>query len=107
MTNILKHRKIGVRCYDNGGDTADRYTVVYTGRYRHLMNGHLLYVGMSNHPFHPQGVGMHAQSLDYIDNRGYGQLGGYAHLGRRIDFDQLPPDCKKLVMSDCFDLALS
>lgn len=36
-----------IRCYDNGGKTCDRYTVVFTGRYRHKTGGSFLYVGMS------------------------------------------------------------
>lgn len=109
MPDIFKHRKIGVRCYDNGGRSADRYTVVFTGRYHHLMGGcygTYLYVAMSEAPFHPQGVGMFGEADNYIDNRGYGQTGGYSHLGKAITFDGLPPDCQKLVMRNCFELAL-
>ncbi len=102
MPDIYKHRKIGVRCYDNGGKTADRYTVVYTGRYP----GPRQYVGMSQLPMSAQGVGMHGESEQPIDNRGYGQTGGYAHLGKPITFDQLPPQCQRLVFSDAFDLAI-
>lgn len=106
MPDIFKHRKIGVRCYDNGGRSADRYTVVYTGRYHHLINGSYLYLGMSERPFHPQGVGMHGEADNYIDNRGWGQRGGSSHLGKPISFDALPPDCQKAAMQDCFNLAL-
>ena len=44
---------------DNGGETADRYTVIYTtksGRYNDA-------VGMSEHPFHPQGFGQHCTAF--------------------------------------------
>lgn len=37
-----------IRCYDNGGVTADRYTVCFTGRYRHKSLGEYLYLTMSN-----------------------------------------------------------
>lgn len=75
-----------VRIYDNGGTTADRYTAVYMDR----RNPSGLYDarGMSAHPFHPQGVGMYCTAAP----------GG--HLGRRIPFDWLPPDCQALVRSD-------
>jgi hypothetical protein len=102
MADIYNHRKVSIRCYDNGGRSADRYTVVYSGK--PYATGQ--YVGMSENPFHPQGVGMHGESRQPIDNRGYGQKGGYAHLGKSITFDDLPPDCQKLVMADCFDFAL-
>lgn len=105
MFNALKpHRKIGVRCYDNGGRSADRYTVVYAGRYDHKANGYL-YIGMSENPFHPQGVGMHGDAPNYIDNRGYSQKGGYSHLGKAISFDDLPEQCRRAVMQDVFALA--
>ena len=75
-----------VKCYDNGGKTADRYTVVYL----ELVSGLRYYnaVGMSCAPFHPQGVGQHCTA----------QLG--RHLGKRIAFDDLPDDCKILVEND-------
>jgi hypothetical protein len=100
MKRILKHRKIGVRCYDNGGKTADRFTVVYAGRYRHLTGGDQWYVGMSCHPFHPQGFGQHGASSNDIDRP------SYKHLGKRISFDALPPDCQTLVKDDCMYLAI-
>ena len=77
--------------YDNGGESADRYTVYYTGRgaLSHESRGTFrACLGMSENPFHPQGVGMH----------GTGTPG--RHNGRRISFDQLPPDCRRAVMQD-------
>lgn len=81
-----------VRCYDNGGRSFDRYTVVFTGRYK---NDHSYeYVGMSAHPFHPQGFGQHGEHTQPID------YPTYSHLGKKISFDQLPEDCKKCVLQD-------
>ena len=98
-----------VRCYDNGGKSFDRFTVVFTGRYRHNTGGQFIYVGMSCHPFHPQGFGQHGSSDTQIDTRPGGWAGpsiGRKHetLGTRIGFNELPPDCQKLVMSDYCDL---
>ncbi len=75
-----------VRCYDNGGKTADRYTAVYMD----VDEGRGLYGarGMSEHPSHPQGVGMYCTAMPG------------RHLGKRIAFDQLPPDCQRLVLAD-------
>ena len=88
-----------VRCYDNGGKTADRYTVVYTGRYRRdLTRDEFQFVGMSAQPFHPQGVGMHGSSKVQIDRP------ASAHLGKRIKFAELPDDCRKLVLADYREL---
>jgi hypothetical protein len=103
---ILKIRPIGVRCYDNGGDDAkngtfDRYTVVFTGRYRQDSNRDQLYVSMSAHPFHPMGFGQHCSSAKDIDRP------SYRHLGKKVSFDSLPEDCQRLVMTDCFDLSIT
>lgn len=87
-----------VRCYDNGGASFDRYTVVFTGRYRHKTGGSVLYVGMSEHPFHPQGFGQHGEAPSRIDQP------SYAHLGKRISFAALPPDCRTLVLRDYAEL---
>lgn len=105
MNKILKHRKIGVRCYDAGkGENnedgpADRYTVVFTGHYRHLTGREQCYRGMSSRPCHPQGIGMWGSSSSDID------YPTYKHLGKKISFDDLPEECQRLVMRDVFDLA--
>jgi hypothetical protein len=83
-----------VRCYDNGGRSADRYTVVYTGRYRHKTGGVFWYVGANAYPFHPQGIGMHGESPTQIDRPTYG------HLGKKVAFTALPADVRKLVMRE-------
>lgn len=83
-----------IRCYDNNGETADRYTVVYTGRYKQKTGGAFWYVGMSGKPFHPLGIGQHGESETQIDYPTYG------HLGKKIKFDDLPEDCRHLVLRD-------
>jgi hypothetical protein len=85
---IPKH----VRIYDNGGETYDRYTAVYTGKYKGR-NG-CEYVGMSGQPFHPQGFGIHGWNETAID------YPSYKHLGRKIKFKDLPEDCQTLVIRD-------
>lgn len=102
-----------IRCYDNGGmnaprGSADRYTVVYTGRYTHKTGGQHWYICMSAAPFHPQGIGMHgehSQPIDTIPKSGRGwtwppALGRTGHLGRRIPFADLPADCQRAVRQD-------
>ena len=77
--------------YDNGGETTDRYTVYYGGRgtVRWDRGAQVrLCVGMSGAPFHPQGFGQH----------GEGQPG--RHNGRRITWQDLPADCRRLVEAD-------
>lgn len=100
-----------IRAYDNGGESCDRYTVVYTGKYRTLgvkrggprVMGWFQYVSMSASPFHPQGFGQHGEHSQQIDVNKWGfapAMGRKNHLGTRISFTQLPPDCQKLVISD-------
>lgn len=89
-----------VRIYDNGGETADRYTAVFTGK-----RGKGQYVGMSAEPFHPQGFGQHGETRDSrpcdVDRHGWPPaMGRKNHLGTRIPFDALPADCQSLVLSD-------
>lgn len=83
-----------IRCYDNGGETFDRYTVVFTGRYRHKTRGEFLYVGMSESPLSPQGFGQHGSSRDQIDRP------KYSHLGKKIAWSALSDECKRVVMND-------
>jgi hypothetical protein len=76
-----------ILCYDNGGKTADRYTVVYISE-PERQPGTFAAVGMSASPFHPQGFGQHCAAIPG------------KHLGKRIKFDELPEDCQKLVIRD-------
>lgn len=98
-----------VRVYDNGGRSFDRYTVVFTGK-RAAMRApgrapQFPYLGMSEHPFHPQGFGQHGHSdwkpCDVTGSSwGGAAMGRSNHLGKRIPFSALPPDCQRLVLSD-------
>lgn len=81
-----------IRCYDNGGQTADRYTVVFTGGYRKKTSGSFWYLGMSCAPFHPQGIGMHGESDVQIDRP------AYSHLGKKIQFGQMTADAQVAAM---------
>lgn len=87
-----------VRCYDNGGVTADRYTVIFTGRYRHQTGGSFWYLCMSSMPFHPQGIGQHGESDRQIDYPSGG------HLGKRIRFETMPEDCQRCALQTYRDL---
>lgn len=92
-----------MRIYDNGGATADRYTVVFTGRYTHLTGGEHWVLGMSGVPFHPQGVCLHNCYRRIVDCPAAGwppALGRRCHLGRRIRFEDLPQDCRKAARMD-------
>lgn len=76
-----------IRCYDNGGRSADRYTVIYMDAPEHRP-GTFGARGMDDRPFHPQGFGMYC---DAMPGR---------HIGRRVLFSTLPPDCQRAVLQD-------
>ncbi len=81
-----------IRCYDNGGKTADRYTVVFTGNYRANTGRQQWYLGLSGAPFHPQGICQHGESDNSIDTP------SYAHLGKKVKYETLPEDVKKAII---------
>lgn len=89
-----------IRCYDNGGETFDRYTVVFTKKRQQVTKGigQFLYVGMSDEPFSAQGFGQHGESDELIDRP------KYSHLGKKISFKDLPHDCQVLVINDYKEL---
>jgi hypothetical protein len=74
-----------IRCYDNGGKTCDRYTILparWVRGWSRRTAGGLLWeaIAASALPFHPQGFGMHIEAT------------AGAHLGARVPFEALPPD---------------
>lgn len=76
-----------IRLYDTGDNVYDRFTCVYMDE-PESRNDLFCSVGMSEHPFHPQGFGQH------------GSAAVGSHLGKRIRFTDLPTDCQKLVARD-------
>ena len=103
-----------IRCYDEGPNAYDRYTVVYTGRYAKGTGAdrRYQYVCMSEMPFSPCGLGQHGSSEHIIDTTRDGlvgfkwppAIGQKGFLGTRIQFSDLPIDCQKLVISDYREL---
>lgn len=92
-----KTKRYLVRCYDLGEDKNDRFTVVFSkGIYYEGSGWWFDYVGGNSLPTHPAyGIWQHGQSryapIDNPDGK---------HLGKRIPFRALPPDCQKLVLQD-------
>ncbi len=79
-------------CYDNGGRTADRYTVLYGAPLWDESYGRNVPVRyMSENPFAPQGVGMFADMPAW--NR--------AALGRKVRYADLPAQVRRCVALDC------
>jgi hypothetical protein len=77
-----------VRCYDNGGRSLDRYTVVYMQE-PGSKPGTFAGRGMNSEPFH--GIGCYVEAAPG------------KHLGKRIKLEDLPPACQQLVKQDLGD----
>jgi len=92
----------GIRCYDNGGQTTDRYTVVFTKGYkaktitREWWTTYYDFIHMSETPNSPQGVYMSDSSQNQPIDKPSSK-----HLGKRIRFDSLPMVCQ-LALDDEF-----
>jgi len=71
--------------YDNQGKSLDRYTVVLH-EFADIEK-HYTCLAMSSHPTHPQGFGQHSSC----------RMG--KHMGRRINFIDLPTECQIAVKS--------
>jgi hypothetical protein len=92
-----------VRVYDNGGTSADRYAVIFSGKYTHKTAKQHWLLGMSENPFWPQGVCLHSQypyQCDALNGKWPPAVGKRCHLGTRISFSDLPSDCQKVTMKD-------
>lgn len=77
------------RIWDFGGTVADRYTIAFKG-YRIEGYGMVYpYLASGPAPFHPQGFGQHGESRVFMTGK---------HLGKRIAFEDLPPDVQKFVL---------
>jgi hypothetical protein len=92
--------RVIIDCWDNGGRTADRYSIAITGLQSTRRNGqtvyHTYWLGASAAPFHPQGFGQHGGEIDtrdYFRSR-------YTHLGHPIDFLDLPPDVQRFIRGE-------
>ena len=90
-TIMIEGKRMVCRIYDTGPDGAfDRYTVAFKS-YRVEGYGMVYpYLASSDHPFHPQGFGQHGESSVFLTGK---------HLGRRIAFDNLPPDVQTFVLN--------
>ena len=91
MNTILQRYGTVLRCFDNGGKSADRYTIVpprWAGaEYRE--GSYWLCISANREPFHPQGIGMS------------GSCTPGPHLGKRVTWQDLPADVQRFARK-CF-----
>ncbi len=72
----------------------DKFTVVYLDEIDN--RGKVQYIGMSEHPFYPQGFGQHGEmEINAVQYKGRGGC-----FDKRINFADLPADCQKAVIKD-------
>lgn len=88
MEKLMEPKNIKI--YDNGGKSFDRYTVVFTGQNYHL--------GLSSDPYSPLGTYFKDQTPTPIDEP------TYSHLGKKITWRKLPPQCQKAVIETHRDI---
>lgn len=82
-----------IRIYDNGGETYDRYTVVFTLDMS-LVDGNTHYRAYSSNPYSPLGFAQWGESSTFIDEP------NGDHLGERIEFSKLPELVQRCVRED-------
>jgi hypothetical protein len=88
-------KRLNIKIYDNGEESFDRYTIVFLCE-PERQPGFYAAFGMSENPFHPQGFGQWCTAQDG------------AHLGKRINAEDLPLDCRnilKQITADYFPIA--
>jgi len=86
MSKIEERYGCALRIYDNGGATFDRFTCVpprWAHQYRGRNRWQFEAIGSSERPFYPQGFGQHVTTTPG------------PHLGKRIHWNDLPPDVQK------------
>ena len=87
--NLLRLRAAEIRVFDNGGVSIDRYTVLLPDK---------TYVAMSDKPRHPQGFCEHGDGmiLSRLEEQGQGAFS----VGKEIAVDDLPVECRNVVLHD-------
>lgn len=86
MGSIVERYGTVLRCYDNGGKTLDRYTIVpprWAKEYRERSERLFMAIGSSADPFYALGFGQHVTAMPG------------PHLGKRVHWNDLPVDVQK------------
>jgi hypothetical protein len=92
-----------LRLYDCGDKAIDHYTAVFTGKYqlrgvpkyRGWRTFQCNYISFNEVPHSPnQGFWQHGSNSTMID------VPRYSHLGKRIQFKDLPEECRRLLMDE-------
>ena len=77
-----------LRCYDNGGKSFDRYTIIPPRWDKEHREGNLFKsIAASKYPYYLIGFGQHVLAAPG------------SHLGKRVHWDSLPADVQKFARS--------
>ena len=92
---MAKNKSVVIECWDNGGKTADRFTIAISGLMSVEDEPYTYFLGASKNPYHPQGVGQHSNEMPVSEYESF--RGGWQHLGKRVMFTDLPEEVQKFV----------
>ncbi len=85
--------RIIIDTWDNGGKTADRYTIAISGVQWIGDVEYTCFIGSSNNPIHPQGFWHHSHE---VETKQFNRE-SHAHLGKRISFFALPEEVQACI----------
>jgi hypothetical protein len=81
--------------YDNGGKSADRYSVLYTVTHIDARGVTWLFGrGMNSCPNHPQGIGMSFERPAH-------ELAAWRHREKKTKWTALPKEVRAAILDDC------
>ena len=89
-----------VSCWESRSDVFDKWTVIFLDEATMGQRDRALkcmFLDMSDHPMHPQGLGQYGECDPTTAASGWGNKGWG---GKRIGFKDLPPDCRRLVLHE-------
>ena len=93
---MAKNKSAVIECWDNGGKTADRFTIAISGIQEYGDREYTIILAASANPFHPQGVGMHCAKVLTVKHN----QGGNRQFGYRIKYYELLDDVKRFVANE-------
>jgi hypothetical protein len=91
-------KSVIIDLWDNGGRTADRYTIAISGVQEVDGKAYTIFLGASSDPFHPQGFGQHSHDIPTREYVGNMRIQRHRNLGKRITWAMLPDKVKQFVI---------
>jgi hypothetical protein len=88
--------RVSIDTWDNGGKTADRYTIAISGVQWIGDIEYTYFIGASKNPTHPQGLWQHSHE---VETKQYNR-DSHRHLGKRVSFFSLPEEVQACIRSE-------